>query len=349
MKILYFLYLLKSTEYPKLWEYISFVSQQKGQSKSQTLYQVLRSFAKYNTSFLDYFYLEFYEKSDEEVDTYASTLLMHKFHNHLNGKDFIKYFRNKKLFYQRFSNYIKHAYFIPEHKTVEDFKDWLQEKEPKAIMAKKSSGQAGLGLEKFIITKKNGHYQVGDMNLEEFFPYAKKMGYDLFDTYIEQHPAIHAISPDALSTIRVISVLSPLGAVTILGAMIRMSTGSFVDNFHKGGVSAAVDLQTGELLPPMLFQDPRKSRTLTAHPVTGREVVGFVIPFWDQVLPMIEQAAQIVPQVKTVGWDVIITAQGPSLLEGNDNWDKTHYEKIKKHGLKSTINSFLADSKNEQK
>jgi len=346
MKILYFLYLLKSTEYTKLWEYVSFVSQQKGKSKSQTLYQLLRSFAKYNTSFLDYFYLEFYEKSDEEVSTYASTLLMHKFHNELNDKDFIKYFRNKKLFYQRFSSFIKHAYFIPENKTIEEFKDWLQEIAPQAIMAKKSSGQAGLGIEKFMINKKNGQYLVGEKNLKQFFPYAKSKGYDLFDTYIKQHPAIHAISPDALSTIRVISVLSPQGAVTVLGAMIRMSTGSFVDNFHKGGVSAAVDLQTGELLPPMLFQDPRKSKTLTAHPVTGKEVVGFVIPFWDQVLPMIEQAAHVVPQVKTVGWDVIITTQGPSLLEGNDNWDKTHYEKIKKHGLKNQVNTFLAANKN---
>ncbi len=346
MKILYFLYLLKSTEYPKFWEYVSFVSQQKKQSKGQTLYKVLRSFAKHNTAFLDYFYLEFYNKSDEEVNNYASTLLMHKFHKELNGKDFIKYFRNKKLFYQRFASYIKHAYFIPEDKTVEDFKNWLQEKYPQAIMAKKSSGQAGLGIEKFIITKQDDQYFVGDRNLEQFFVYAKKQGYDLLDTYIKQHPAIQAISPDALSTIRVISVLSPQGTVTILAAMIRMSTGSFVDNFHKGGVSAAVDLETGKLLAPMLFQNPQKSRTLTAHPVTGKEVIGFIIPFWDQVLPMIEQAALVVPQVKTVGWDVIITAQGPSLLEGNDNWDKTHYEKVKNHGLKNQIDTFLAENKN---
>ena len=96
MKILYFFYLLKSTDYPKLWEYISYVSKKKRQSKSKTIYQVLRSFAKFNTSFLDYFYLEFYDKTDAEVDTYASTLLMHKFHNQLNDSDFIKYFKNKK-------------------------------------------------------------------------------------------------------------------------------------------------------------------------------------------------------------------------------------------------------------
>jgi len=341
MKILYFLYLLKTTEYPKLGEYISYVSKKKGRKKSSVVVDVLRSFAKYNTSFLDYFYLEFYDKSDKEVSAYASTLLMHKFHKNLNEKNSVKYFKNKKLFYQKFATFIKHAYFIPENKSIADFKNWLQSERPSALMAKKSSGQAGLGIEKFDVKYKDGNILLGDKNPESFISYTGKNNYDLIDTFITQHPTIQAISPDALSTLRVISVLDKDKNVHILGAMIRMSTGSFVDNFHKGGVSAAVDLETGILLAPMLFQDPRKSRDLTTHPVTKKEVVGFKIPFWDQVIPMIKQAALVVPEVRTVGWDVVITERGPSLLEGNDNWDKTHYEKIKGHGLKNQVDRFL--------
>ncbi|HEA30501.1 MAG TPA: hypothetical protein ENH91_10980 [Leeuwenhoekiella sp.] len=341
MKLIYFLYLLKSTEYPKLWEYITYVAKLKKQSKGKTILQLLSSFAKYNTAFLDYFYLEFYNKSDQETSAYASTLLMHKFHSQLNDKNFIKYFRNKKLFYNQFAPYIKHAYFIPEKKQPEDLKKWLMETSPNAIMAKKSNGQAGLGIEKLTVSIENGQYLVGGMSLKSFYNYAQKKEYDLWDTYITQHSTINEISPDALSTIRVISVIDLQGNVEILGAMIRMSTGSFVDNFHKGGVSAAVDLKTGELLPPMLFQDPRKSKKLTTHPVSQKKMVGFFVPFWNQVIPMVKQAAKVIPQVRTVGWDVIITEKGPSLLEGNDNWDKTHYEKIKGNGLKNRINSFL--------
>ena len=165
-------------------------------------------------------------------------------------------------------------------------------------MAKKSSGQAGLGIEKLTVTRKNDEFLIGDMTVDQFFSYADRKGYDLLDTYIKQHPDLHNLSPDALSTIRIISILNPEGKVTILGAMIRMSTGSFVDNFHKGGVSAAVDLESGKLMSPMLFQDPRKSKVLTAHPVTGKEVIGFKIPFWDRVLPMIKKAALVIPQVK---------------------------------------------------
>ncbi|MGB3776096.1 MAG: sugar-transfer associated ATP-grasp domain-containing protein [Leeuwenhoekiella sp.] len=344
MKLIYFFYLLKSTDYSKLWEYITFVSEEKEQSKLKTVYNVLRSFAKYNTSFLDYFYLEFYKKNDAEVASYASTLLMHRFHKNFNDKNSVKYFKNKKLFYEKFQEFIKHDYFIPENKSTADFEKWLSKISPNGLMAKKSSGQAGLGLEKIDIVRNNGRILLRGKEPEEFLAYARSMDYDLLDTYVKQHQDIENISPDALSTIRVISVVDKNRDVHILGAMIRMSTGSFVDNFHKGGVSAAVDLDSGKLVPPMLFQDPRKSKTMTTHPVTKEQVIGFIVPFWQEVIPMIKKAALVIPNVRTVGWDVIITAQGPSLLEGNDNWDKTHYEKINGHGLKETIQKFLKNN-----
>lgn len=308
---------------------------------------MLQGFSKYNISFSDYFYLEFYDRPAEEMANHANTLLMYKFHSKLNDKEFIKYFRNKKLFYKRFHNFIKHRYFITDNQSTQDFNNWLTKIRPNALMAKKSDGQAGEGLEKLMVIQDNkNEFLIGGMDLESFYKYASEKKFDIIDTFIEQHPAIQAISPDALSTIRIVSIIDASNTLKILKPLMRMSSGSFVDNFHQGGISTAIDIETGELLAPMFFKDPRKSKTQTAHPVTGKKVIGFKIPYWDQVLPMIEQAARMVPEVKTIGWDVIITNEGPSLLEGNDNWDKTLYEKTHQEGLKNQIDTFLANSKN---
>ena len=52
---------------------------------------------------------------------------------------------------------------------------------------------------------------------------------------------------------------------------------------------------------------------------------------------MVKSAAMVVPSVRTVGWDVVVMDDGPALLEGNDNWDKTHWECCEKKGMKEKI------------
>ncbi len=44
------------------------------------------------------------------------------------------------------------------------------------------------------------------------------------------------------------------------------------------------------------------------------------LPYWPAVLDSVCRAHRLLDDVKTIGWDVIITAQGPVLLEGNINW-----------------------------
>ena len=41
---------------------------------------------------------------------------------------------------------------------------------------------------------------------------------------------------------------------------------------------------------------------------------GFQIPYWNQTLEMIKEASKVIPEVKTVGWDVAITKTGPELV-----------------------------------
>ena len=42
-----------------------------------------------------------------------------------------------------------------------------------------------------------------------------------------------------------------------------------------------------------------------------------MFPDWDKARAMVERAAQVVPQMGYVGWDVCFTPDGPCLVEGN--------------------------------
>ena len=53
------------------------------------------------------------------------------------------------------------------------------------------------------------------------------------------------------------------------------------------------------------------------HPFTKTKLVGFQIPFYAQAVEMVFEAAQRVPQVGYVGWDVAMAEDGPLLIEGN--------------------------------
>jgi glutathione synthase/RimK-type ligase-like ATP-grasp enzyme len=46
-----------------------------------------------------------------------------------------------------------------------------------------------------------------------------------------------------------------------------------------------------------------------------------VVPFWQEMAELAKRAAAISPELKTVGWDIALSRNGPVLMEGNDNWD----------------------------
>jgi hypothetical protein len=56
--------------------------------------------------------------------------------------------------------------------------------------------------------------------------------------------------------------------------------------------------------------------------MTSKQILGFVVPCWGDVVELATTAAARLPRVRYVGWDVAITDErGPVLVEGNDMAD----------------------------
>lgn len=342
MKLIYFFYILKKTDYTKLNQYCKYVLKTKNISYLHVILNMLKSFLKYDTAFIDYFYLDFFNKNDKEKSTYASTFFMYKFQKIMNDKALIKFFYDKKLFYKKFPSFVNHEHFLPNINTEETFKSWLNNKKPNYLIAKNSKGQVGAGIEKFTLNYNSSeNITIDSKNLNTFLQYIANKNLDLIEVCIEQHTILNKIYAKSLNTLRVITVLDKNKNVNIIGAILRMGADKNIDNFDAGGVSAKVNIKTGIIEGPVIYKTPINPAEYKNHPITDNQIVNIQLPHWNKVHLLVKKAALHIPQVRTVGWDVAITSDGAFLLEGNHNWDKTHWQKCYGLGLKHELLKYL--------
>ena len=140
---------------------------------------------------------------------------------------------------------------------------------------------------------------------------------------VSQHPALSRINPHTANTVRVVTHMTVGGEVLVPFARLMFGrAGHMVDNWEQGGVSVGVDFETGQLQRGLLM--PKHGGDwVTAHPDTGVEFVGITVPMWQDAVELCRRAAQFLPGVRSIGWDLIVSPDGPVLLEANEEWGLT--------------------------
>jgi hypothetical protein len=239
-----------------------------------------------------------------------------------------------------FHEFVCHDHFLPQKRSAEPFKAWLNNKKPKYIIVKNSTGQVGAGIEKFKVRFNNENIYLNDMDIATFLSHLITKRLDLIEICIEQHDILNSIYSESLNTLRVITVIDKHQQVNIIGAILRIGADKCIDNFDAGGVSAKVNIKTGVIEGPVIYKSPLTPTKYKNHPITNSEIVGVNIPYWDKVINLVNNAATHMPQIRTIGWDIVLTNKGAFLLEGNHNWDKTHWQKCYGLGLKHKLIKF---------
>jgi hypothetical protein len=103
-----------------------------------------------------------------------------------------------------------------------------------------------------------------------------------------------------------------------------------------GNLVAPIDESTGRVTGPGVYSDITKEDQST-HPVTGVAIEGFQVPYWNETLALVREAAELHPQNRSIGWDVVVTADGPGLIEGNHDWCKLVWQLPVRKGLKPML------------
>ena len=157
------------------------------------------------------------------------------------------------------------------------------------------------------------------------------------------HPELAPISNGALSTVRVLTCLDERGKPEAISAMLRMAIGEnrVVDNAHKGGIAAAIDLETGILAEASDFG--AAANWLVRHPTSGATIAGMQLPYWDRLRPFVEHAHSTVPDRMLIGWDVAITPDGLVLIEANGSPGLEMMQRVHRRGfIRERLGQLLA-------
>mgnify|MGYP005842986211 CR=1 FL=1 len=333
-RFMYFGYYLRETDWKELGRYLSHLRKNGGYSRTRLLVDAVYCTFRYNVGIIDYFNFRFFELDAAGREKYAGTGFMYEFHRNMNPVDKRGVLHDKLQFLDAYAPFIRHAHCVL--RDVEEnsgrFRKVLASTNERIVL-KDAMGQCGWGVD--VVDSA--------MDRESLLKRMRERGYNLVEAYVQQHPSLAEISPSGLNTVRMVTILDDKDQVHILGAILRMSVNSFVDNIAMGNLAAPIDIETGVLQSEAVYKDITKA-PVAQHPVTGKQIVGFEVPHWSAVLEMTKKAALHDRSNRSIGWDVAITENGPSLIEGNHNWCKFLWQLPYQKGLKHRILEFYRPS-----
>jgi hypothetical protein len=143
----------------------------------------------------------------------------------------------------------------------------------------------------------------------------------IFQEALQQHPAVSAIYPHSINTIRMDTFVHDDGQAEPLSAFMRFGgDGRHIDNACSGGCFVGIEFQSGCLKTYGHRLLEQGGGVYATHPTTGFRFEGFKIPFFSEAKSLVAQAALVAPANRLVGWDVAIQPGGPALIEGNHNY-----------------------------
>lgn len=330
-RLFYLGYHFKETDFSKLSRFMNHVCKTTGISRAKLWKDVISSSLRYNVSLIDYFLFRFYEKNDVERLKWSGTGTMYEYQKKMNPPSQREVLSNKPTFYQVYAPYIRHNMVkLEDLKENKNLAEKILGNPTGKVVLKSSEGQCGNGIEIWNSKELNPDLMISQLS---------KTGNDMAEDFVEQHDQLNELSPSGLNTVRIITQLDKNNEVHILGARLRITVNSSVDNLAAGNIAASINLKNGIIESAGVYSDITKNDE-THHPVTGVQIEGFKVPYWEESLNMVKEAALSHTGNRSIGWDVAVTNNGPELIEGNHDWCKLLWQLPVKKGLKPVLEKF---------
>ncbi|MBN2611625.1 MAG: hypothetical protein JXB00_08720 [Bacteroidales bacterium] len=330
-RIGYIPYYLIKTDWRKFIRFMNFAVTDGGKGRVSQMFDCIRSARYYNISPIDYYYFRFYKLNKEQRAEYAGTGFMYEFQKLMNPVPDRRILEDKILFLEHFNDLIHRKYFaINQLIKYPDYLKQLYRTPNDKIVLKNSMGQVGAQVEIFSVSGKI---------FNNIIKYMKRMHYDLAEEYVVQHSKLMQLSPSGLNTVRIITQKQRDG-IEILAARLRISVNSSVDNMAAGNLAAPLDIKSGTIIGPAVYSDITKN-SCSVHPVSGVRLLGFSVPYWNEIIILALQAARQSGKNRSIGWDIAVTEKGPELIEGNHNWCKLLWQLPVMKGLKNDLKKYV--------
>lgn len=326
-RLVYLGYYFRQLDWRQLNKFMRHLRAETGWSRLRQWAYIIRDSLRFNISILEYYQFRFFELPADSKGDWAGTGTMYEFHRRANPPATRGLLHDKREFYRAYEKMFRHeVHSLDDLKRAPETVERLLADNQKLVF-KDATGNCGSGVSIRPVEGMTPSQLVEHMDSGEF---------DLVETFVEQHPAVNALSPSAVNTVRIFTQISSDRGYEVIGCRLRISVDSPVDNLAAGNMAAPIDPETGVLNGPGVFSDITKPPAEN-HPITGVPIVGFQVPFWTEALELVQEASLLHPENRSVGWDIVITEHGPGLIEGNHDWCKLVWQLPVRRGLKHLL------------
>lgn len=326
-RLIYLAYYLHRMKWRTLWRFMDHVEKESGISRVRQAVAVIADSLRYNISPLEVYQFGFFDADHEEKASWAGTGTMYEFQRRANPPEYRDILEDKAKFFKAYRRFVRHDIVTRNELAgdIERARVFLGAHEN--LVFKPARGNCGAGI---------AFVKSTELDAETLAAWMERNGYDLAEECVAQHPDLQTLSPSGVNTVRIFTCLDNANCAHILGCRLRISVNSPVDNLAAGNLAAPVEDQTGRVCGAGVYSDITKQPE-PVHPVTGVAIDGFPIPFWAETVALAREAAEMHPQNRSIGWDIVITPTGPGLIEGNHDWCKLVWQLPVGRGLKQSL------------
>lgn len=265
----------------------------------------------------------------------------------INSYNRICILRDKNIFAAFVSETVGKEYAVPVLATTNGrfvkinrgkkvpFKEYFDSRKHCDSIIKSANGECGD--EVYLLHFNGANWECNHQitTLEEFAELIKSDDYIVQDRII-QHEKLNAINPTSVNTIRFVTILDRQHEAQTFAHFLRFGVGASIkDNRATGGYAININ-EDGKLGRRAIGHHD----SITIHPDTGFVFEGFQMPYWDETIDLVKRVHENIPDIRSIGWDVAITPDGPVLIEGNDNWEICGPQDMQ-GGLKERWNALI--------
>ena len=301
----YIFKIIKNASFGKMKQAVNTCHERSGLSKRKIFFDMLHCTRKYGAGYYDYQIFAFYNLNEKQRATYVTRLISKKFNTFMNDYEYAHFLENKDEFNKLYKKYIGRGFIQFQEATKEEVREFCSTRE--YLFCKMQDLECGHGCERIKISD----YE----SFDKLYDYLKEKDFCILEDNIEQHPALKKLYPNAVNSMRFITVLDKDGEPHLLYIVQKMGLGgSIIDN---NCLFTPVDPETGIMKYPAHSGDTLKGIIYEEHPDTHIKIQGYQIPFVKEAVQMVLEAAKVTTQIRYVGWDVATTPNGPAIIEGN--------------------------------
>ncbi|WP_454118889.1 sugar-transfer associated ATP-grasp domain-containing protein [Microbacterium lacticum] len=290
-------------DYASVTERARFTARVHGKSYPLVLADMLWSAGRHRVGFNDYIEFDFAILTRAERATWVTSPLALELSNRYDDPAHVHRFQDKIAFNRDFDRFLR--------------REWLALDEADAAALESFATRHPVFIAKVPVSKSGAgvrRYHAADVtDWPAFHAGLVARGEVLIEDQIVQHPDLEAIAPGTANTTRVTTFVRDDGTVAIINMAQKFGRGQVSDQASFGGFYTALHedgraMGMGYNTSGDLFE---------THPETGYRIADFQLPMMDAVRELISEVALVIPEVRYVGWDVVVTADGPVLVEGN--------------------------------